>query len=96
MICRGFFPIGLPFLCPNMVPEARNHDHESFLWSLSHTPSTPHLTYHLPHLTPYRSSSLLEYPFHLFVALKIISSFLHWGNWERVAVLGGKWEQPRG
>ena len=46
----------------------------------SHTLSSPRLTYHSPHLTPHRSSSLLEFPFHLFVALKIISSFLHLGE----------------
>ena len=68
----------------------------SLFLGLSHTLSSPPLTYHSPHLTPHRSSSLLEFPFHLFVALKIISSFLHWGNWERVAVLGGKREKHRG
>ena len=67
----------------------------SLFLGLSLTLFTPHLTYHSPHLTPYRSFSILECPFHLFVALKIFSSLLHWGNWERVAVLGGKWEKHR-
>ena len=92
----GCFPIGLPFLCPNMVPEGWNHDYKSFPWSLSHTPSTPCLSCHSPHLTPYKSSFPLESPFHLFVALKLVFSFLHWEKWERVAGLCGKWEEHRG
>ena len=67
-----------------------------FLVSLSHTPSTPHLTCHSLHLTPYRSSFLLESPCHLFVALKLVFSFLHWEKSERVAGLCGKWEEHRG
>ena len=47
-------------------------------------------------LTPYRSSSLLESPFHLFVALKLVFSFLHWEKWERVAGLCSKWKDHRG
>ena len=47
-------------------------------------------------LTPYRSSSLLESPFRLSVALKLVFSFLHWQKWERVAGLCGKWEEHRG
>ena len=67
-----------------------------FLVSLSHTPFTPHLTCHSLHLAPYRSSFLLESPFHLFVALKLVFSFLHWEKSERVAGLCGKWEEHRG
>ena len=68
----------------------------SLFLGFSHTPSTPRLSCHSPHLTPYRSSSLLESPFRLSVALKLVFSFLHWEKWERVAGLCGKWEEHRG
>ena len=94
-MCR-FSLLDYLFSVQNRAPEGWNHDHESFLWSLSHAPSTPHFTCHSLHLTPHRSSSLLESPFHLFVALKLGFSFLHWEKWERVAGLCGKWKEHRG
>ena len=55
---QGFFPIGLHFLCPNMVPEGWNHDLESFPWSLSYSILSP---FNLP-LTPPHSPQKL-FPF---------------------------------
>ena len=95
MMCRVFFLLDYLFSIQNMVSEGWNHYHQSF-FGLSHTPSTPRLTCHSLHLTPYRSSFLLESPFHLFVALKLVFSFLHWEKSERVAGLCGKWEEHRG
>ena len=96
MICRVFF-FSLDYLFSVQIWSLKDEIMIlSLFLGLSHTLSSPPLTYHSPHLTPYRSSSLLECHFHLFGALRIISSFLHWKNWERVALLGGKWEKHRG
>ena len=93
----GFFFFSLDYLFSVQIWSLKDEIMiMSLFLGLYHTPSTPHLTYHSSHLTPYRSSSLLECHFHLFGALRIISSFLHWKNWERVALLGGKWEKHRG
>ena len=81
--CAGFPLLDYLFSVQNMGSEGWHHYHQSFLWSLSHMSSTPCLTCHSLHLTPYRSYFLLESPFHLFVALKLgffffFFSFLHW------------------
>ena len=78
MICRVFSPLDYLFSVQIWSLKDEIMILSLFL-GLSLTLFTPRSTYHSPHLTPYTSSSLLECPFHLFVAFKIISSFLHLG-----------------
>ena len=68
----------------------------SLFLGLSHTPSTPHLSCHSPHLTPYRNSSLLESPSHLFVAFKLVFFFSALGEMGKGSMVMWQMEGAQG
>lgn len=57
-----------------------------FIWSLSYSIHSPFNSPH-PHSLQKFFPSRVSFP--SICALKIVSSFVHWGKWERVALLGG-------